>query len=45
MLFKVLERSVKRGNMDIEKKIDVFYADGKLTEKEYKKLKSMVGGA
>ena len=45
MLYKILERAVMRKDKDIEKKIDVFFADGKITEAEYKKLKSMVGGA
>lgn len=45
MLYKVLERMIERGQTDVvSEKIDVFYAVGKITEKEYKKLLRMIGG-
>ena len=39
MLYRVLKRLIKAGlTEDLEEKIDVFYAAGKLTEGEYNEL-------
>lgn len=39
MLYRVLSRLIERGQTDgMEKKLDVFYAAGKLTYEEYTEL-------
>jgi len=39
LLYRVLKRLIKAGlTEDLEEKIDVFYAAGKLTESEYNEL-------
>ena len=39
MLFNIISRMIERGNTDeLAKKIDVFYLNGRLTEKEYTQL-------
>lgn len=39
MLFRTLARMIERGQTDgIEKKIDIFYAAGKLSDEEYAEL-------
>jgi hypothetical protein len=46
MLFKVLERLINTGagsKEDVQKKLDVFYAAGKLTEAEYAGLTERLG--
>ena len=46
MLFKVLKRMIERGQTaGIEKKIDIFYAAGKLTDDEYTELMAMLAPA
>ena len=43
MLFKVLKRMIEKGNVEgLIKKIDIFYAVGKLTEEEYNQLTDML---
>lgn len=43
MLYRVLKRMVERGQTDgMEEKLDVFYAAGKLTSKEYNDLTEML---
>lgn len=43
MLYRTLKRMIERGQIDnIEEKIDVFYAAGKLTEAEYNELISLL---
>lgn len=39
MLYRTLKRMIERGDTEgIEKKIDIFYAAGKLTDEEYAEL-------
>lgn len=39
MLYRTLKRLIERGNTEgLEEKIDIFFAAGKLTEKEYTEL-------
>ena len=43
MLYRTLKRMIERGQTEgIEKKIDVFFASGKLTEAEYTELMDML---
>lgn len=44
MLFKILQRLIKKGETEgLSEKIDIFFATGKLTEKEYKTLVELIG--
>ena len=39
MLYRTLKRLIERGSTEgLEEKIDIFFADGKLTEQEYTEL-------
>ncbi len=43
MLYRILLKIIeKKRTDDLEEKIDIFYATGKLTEKEYKELISLL---
>ena len=43
MLYRTLKRMIERGQTeDIEEKIDIFFATGKLTQEEYQELLSML---
>lgn len=43
MLYRTLKRMIERGQIDgLEKKIDVFYAAGKITDDEYNELIAML---
>lgn len=43
MLFRTIKRMIERGQTEnIESKIDIFYAAGKLTDDEYTELLSML---
>lgn len=43
MLYRTLKRMIERGQIDeIEGKIDIFFAAGKLTEGEYNELMAML---
>lgn len=43
MLYRTLKRLIERGRTDaLAEKIDVFYALGKLTDKEYNELIKML---
>lgn len=45
MLYRTLKRMIKRGQTDgLEKKIDIFFATGKLSESEYQELIDMLNG-
>lgn len=45
MLYRTLKRMIERGQTDgLEKKIDIFFATGKLTESEYQELVDMING-
>lgn len=43
MLYRTLKRMIERGQTeDIEEKIDIFFATGKLTQEEYQELIDML---
>ena len=45
MLYQVLRRTIERGNFDlaeIQEKLDVFYAAGRITQDEYSELVGML---
>lgn len=45
MLYQVLRRTIERGNFDlaeIQEKLDVFYAVGRITQDEYSELVGML---
>lgn len=43
MLYRTLKRMIERGQTDgIEKKLDIFYAAGKISEAEYSELIGML---
>lgn len=43
MLYRTLKRMIERGQIeDIESKIDIFFAAGKLNESEYQELIEML---
>ena len=43
MLYRTLKRMIERGNVKgISKKIDIFYAAGKLLDEEYSELVQML---
>lgn len=45
MLYRTLKRMIERGQTDgLEKKIDIFFATGKLSESEYQELVDMLNG-
>lgn len=45
MLYRTLKRMIERGQTDgLEKKIDIFFATGKLSESEYQELIDMLNG-
>ena len=45
MIYKLLKNMILRGQTEgIERRIDVFYAAGKLTDEEYNELISLLGG-
>lgn len=45
MLYRTLKRMIERGQTDgLEKKIDIFFATGKLSESEYQELVDMING-
>lgn len=44
MLYRVLKRLIERGQTDqLEEKLDIFFAVGKLTEAEYTELVALMG--
>ncbi len=46
MMYRVLKRMIERGQVtDLENKLDVFFATGKLTEDEYSELQDMLSHA
>lgn len=43
MLYRTIKRMIERGNIEgLAKKIDIFYAAGKLTDDEYKELTELL---
>ena len=43
ILSRTIARMIERGDTDgLEKKIDIFYADGKLSDDDYSKLIAML---
>lgn len=43
MLYRTIKRMIERGQTeDIEEKIDIFFATGKLTNEEYQELLGML---
>lgn len=43
MLYRTLKRMIERSQIDgIEKKLDIFYAAGKITDSEYSELVGML---
>lgn len=43
MLYRTIKRMIERGNAEgLAKKIDIFYAAGKLTDDEYKELTELL---
>ena len=43
MLYRTLKRVIEKGNtIGIEEKLDIFFAAGKLTEKQYTELLGML---
>lgn len=43
MLYRTLKRMIERGQTDgIEKKLDIFYVAGKITDGEYSELVGML---
>lgn len=45
MLYRTLKRMIERGQTDgLAKKIDIFFATGKLSESEYQELVDMING-
>ena len=46
MLYRVLKRMIERGQIDgMAEKLDVFYANGKITESQYTELTQMLENA
>lgn len=46
MLYRICKRMIERGSTaGMEKKLDVFYAAGKLTDAEYKELTALLEDA
>lgn len=46
MLYRTLKRMIERGNTDdVEEKIDIFFAAGKLSEAEYTELIGLLAKA
>ncbi len=45
LIYRVCKRTIKRGNYpdDMQMRLDVFYATGKLTTEQYDELVSMLG--
>ena len=47
MLYKVLKRSIERGGYvvaDMQEKLDVFYAGGRITTAQYQELTALLPG-